>query len=484
MRKLWLLLALLLLLSGCGKAPAEVQQPEPQLVVIDLYAVNDLHGRLTDNETQPGVDELTTYLKQQTGNKILLSTGDMWQGTMESSLTGGAIITQWMNHLDFNAMILGGHEYDWGEDLIRQNLAQANFPFLAINVYSRDTDRRADYCQASVLVEVDGVQIGIIGAIGDCYAGIAAEHTREVYFKTGPELTELVKAEAQNLRSQGADFIVYAVHDGAAVTTDDTKAQPVDDQTLQSYYDTELSNGFVDLVFEADTHYRYVLQDQYGVYHLQGGANSSGIAHAKVVIDRARGISSVMLAELLPAGKYSYLEDDPIVAQLLEQYGEQLAPGNRVLGSNKQYRSGAMICQLVANLYCTKGEETWGDYDIVLGGGYISCRAPGYLPVGEVTYSQLQSLLPFDNKITLCSIRGRDLLSKFLETNNDAYYMKLSDFGKSIRDSIDPNGLYYVVTDSYTADYAYNHLTVVATYDERVFARDLVADYFAAEDLE
>ena len=35
----------------------------------------------------------------------------------------------------------------------------------------------------------------------------------------------------------------------------------------------------------------------------------------------------------------------------------------------------------------------------------------------------------------------------------------------------------YVVTDTYTAYYSYNNLTVVDTYDPAVFARDLPADY-------
>ena len=133
---------------------------------------------------------------------------------------------------------------------------------------------------------------------------------------------------------------------------------------------------------------------------------------------------------------------------------------------------------MVANLYCTKGVEKWGaEYDIVLGGGYISCRSPGYLPAGEVSYSQLQSLLPFDNQITLCSIQGRDLISKFLETDNQAYFIKTTNYGESIRSSIDPNAVYYVVTDSYSAYYSYNNMTVIDTYGDNVFARDLVADY-------
>ena len=111
----------------------------------------------------------------------------------------------------------------------------------------------------------------------------------------------------------------------------------------------------------------------------------------------------------------------------------------------------------------------------MLGGGYLSCRSPGYLPAGEVTYGQLLSLFPFDNPITLCSIRGRDLISRFWETDNAAYYVSNTAYG----DSIDPDGVYYVVTDTYSAHYAYNRMTVIDTYAADRFARDLVAEYVA-----
>ena len=150
----------------------------------------------------------------------------------------------------------------------------------------------------------------------------------------------------------------------------------------------------------------------------------------------------------------------------------------RTLGTNGQYRGSDDICQLVADLYCARGLEKWGQqYDIVLGGGFMSCRSPGYLSAGEVSYSQVQSLLPFDNQITLCSIRGRDLLSKFLETDHRAYYIKTTAYGDSIRHSVDPDGIYYVVTDSYSAYYSYNNMTVIDVYGEDIFARDLVADH-------
>ena len=486
MRKLCLMLVIFLILTGCGKGADQPpvnygdMDSEVSMVSFDIYAINDFHGKLADTDYQPGVDELSTYLKQaqQATNTILLSTGDMWQGASESNLTNGFIITEWMNEMDFTAMTVGGHEYDWGEEWIRKNGQLAEFPFLGINVYSRHTDQRVDYCQSSVVVEIEGAKVAIIGAIGDCYSSISSEHTKDIYFKTGGELTALVKEEAQKLRQGGVDFVIYAIHDGYDENTAGDEPITVSGEHLRSYYDTALSDGYVDLVFEADTHYWYVLVDEEGVYHLQSGGNNAGVSHARVLIDKARGDSYILSAELLPASKYSHMEKDATVEELLEKYSEQIAPAMKILGSNGQYRNKDSICQLVADLYCAKGVEKWADrYDIVLGGGYMSCRSPGYLPAGEVSYSQLQSLLPFDNQITLCSIQGRDLIDKFLETDHYAYYIKTTEYGESIRSSIDPGATYYVVTDSYSAYYSYNNMTVIDVYAEDIFARDLVAEH-------
>lgn len=179
-------------------------------------------------------------------------------------------------------------------------------------------------------------------------------------------------------------------------------------------------------------------------------------------------------AEILPSSEYSRGEDDPVVGQLLEKYSDEIGSAEEILGTNGRYRNKENICQLVADLYYAAGVEKWREnYQIVLGGGYISCRSPGYLPTGEVSYGQLLSLLPFDNQIMLCSISGRNLISRFLETDNSAYYICTT----AQTADIDPDGVYYLVTDSYTANYSYNRLTIIDTFDANVFARDLLANY-------
>ena len=437
MKKTILLLALLALLSGCAIQQGACAHKdsdnngvcdscrESVMTTFDLYSVNDLHGKIADGADHPGVDELTTYLEQarQTDdNLILLSTGDMWQGSAESNLTDGILTTDWMNEVGFTAMALGNHEFDWGEEAVEKNAAFAQFPLLAINIYDRDTDMPVEYCRPSVVVEFDGIQVGIIGAVGDIYSSIAPEKVADICFKTGYQLTELVKEEAQRLRAAGVDFIVYCLHDGYGQSI--PAGSFISRGNMASYYDASLSDGYVDLVFEGHTHQQYLVRDIYGVYHLQNrGDNRGGISHVEVSINTVTGDFSVDVQELVSTHAYSSLEDDPVVQELLEKYSEEIAKGTQPLGMNRKWQDSDELGQLVAELYYRLGREAWGrEYDVVLGGGLVSVRSPYHLEPGQVTYGQLHTLLPFDNDIVLCSIRGSDLLERFINSDNRKYF--------------------------------------------------------------
>ena len=443
---------------------------------LDIFTINDLHGKFADSDTQPGVDELTTYLKnakEENENTIFLSAGDMWQGSSESNLTKGLIVTDWMSEMGFSAMTLGNHEYDWGEEYVENNAELANFPFLAINIYESETNQLVDYCQPSVLVEKGEMNIGIIGAIGDCYSSISGDKVQDIYFKTGSALTNLVKAEADKLRAQGADFIIYSIHDGYGSSTSGS----ISDSQLRSYYDIALSD-YVDLVFEGHTHQRYVLTDSKGVYHLQDGGDNDGISHAQVKINFANEKSSVEKAKFVSTSVYSNLEGDPLVSNLLAKYNDEIVKAGRVLGNNDRVRNSDEILSKVAELYYQTGMERWGeDYDIVLGGGFMSARSPYNIYAGEVIYGDLMSVLPFDNQLVLCEISGAKLKSQFFETTNNRYYISYGDYGASVKNNIVSSKTYYVVTDTYSSQYAPNGMTEIARYDETTFARDLLAKF-------
>lgn len=507
-RCICILLLLMFLLAGCETQPTD-PQPQPTqtqqtqttekscaqhvdennddicdlcdgsvIIVIDFYCINDLHGRVLDSAGQPGIDEMTTYFeqaKETDDHVILLSAGDMWQGSAESNLTRGQLLVEWMNRLDFQGMALGNHEFDWGVSFIGENAQLAEFPFLAINVYDHQTNQLASFCEPSRLVECNGVQIGLIGAAGDNYSSIASDMSKGVYFKTGAALTALVKAESQKLREQGADFIVYLIHDGMGSSAyGGTVSVPA--HQLNSYYDVSLSNGYVDLVFEGHTHQRYLAKDEYGVYHLQNrGDNTGGFSHVEISIHAINGNVEVRQAELVENAKYENLEDSPVIADLLEEFKQQLGSAMDSCGKISRSVPGDNLRQLVADLYYLEGIAQWGtQYDIALGGGFVSIRKPGYLSSGEVSYGELLELFPFDNELVLCSISGRDLKKRFLETDNSNYFICCDE---TITGHIDDNATYYVVVDTYSSTYAPNRLTEVERYGAPYYARDMLANY-------
>ncbi len=444
-------------------------------VDLDFYAFNDLHGVFCDTNTNPGVDELTTYLKNayadDSAYEIVLSSGDMWQGSVESSSNKGALMTEWMNEMGFVSMTLGNHEYDWGSSYIAKNAQLANFPFLAINV--KDSNVDAPYCRSSVTVERGGVKIGIIGAVSNWKSSISGEFNEGLEFITGSALTQLVKEESVRLREEGCHFIVYSIHDGH----EGSYANVTDYTGGMGHYDTVLSRGYVDLVFEGHSHSSYVLRDEEGVYHLQGGGYNSGVSYASVSYNLVTNDYEITDTTILHRAVYAddMLVDDPIVEKLYSQYFSEEDPYGDVLGRNDASRSSNDIAKTIAQLYLAKGVELWGDeYDIVLGGGFIKCRSPYRLTAGNVTYSQLYSLLPFDNSLVLCEVTGKQLRQKMIGSSN--YYCA---YDEELPKSIEDDKLYYIVTDTYTSFYSKNMFKEVARL-ENYYARDLLKDYIAA----
>lgn len=457
--------------DGCNKSV---------MAELSFYALNDLHGKYMDTDSQPGVDEMTTYIKKlyadTTREEVLLSSGDMWQGTVESSTNKGQLMTDWMNELGFVSMTLGNHEYDWGAESIKNNGERADFALLAINVTYNG--KPVDYCQASTVVERGGIKIGVIGAIGNCLSSISGDFTEGLNFATGYALTSLVKKEATRLRSEeGCDFIVYSIHEGYGSNLSYSNAQSLSSSQM-TYYDTSLSDGYVDLVFEGHTHMYYMIRDEKGVYHLQGGGENNYISCADVSYNTVTKKYTVT-PKLIYKNAYasSSIEGDPVVREIYESYfsGDN-DPYTTVVGYNNADRGDTAICEKVAELYYNKGVAEWsGKHKITLGGGFLKSRSPYYVYAGNVTYANLFSVLTFDNDIVLGKIKGTYLKSQFInnKTTSGKYY---HIYPKVAESSINDNEDYYIVVDSYSSTFPPNHITEVARL-KGTYARDLLADF-------
>ena len=440
-------------------------EPEDTIVNLELFALNDMHGNVYDSDTGLGIAKTSTLLKtypNSIDNTIYISQGDMWQGSAVSNITRGQLVNDWMNQMGFISMTVGNHEFDWSTSYVKTNSESANFPFLGINVYDRTTDQRVDYLKPSTVINKNGAKIGVIGAIGDCYSSISGSMVQDIYFKVGDDLTSLVKEEATRLRNEElCDFIIYSLHE--------------DD----SNYDVSLSKGYVDLVLEGHSHQNYARVDSEGVYHIQSSGYNKTINYINIDLNITKDTFVINNRRSLYTNNFSSLEEDAAAKALFTKYADAVTLSEEVLGYNSSNRTSYYLRQLVADLYLEYGKGQWGSaYNIFLAGGYISCRSPYKLEEGMVTYADVYTLFPFDNTLVLCSISGYYLDKQFVTTENENYYIAYTDYGNNNRYSIDTSQTYYVITDTYSSDYASNHLTVIARYPKNNFyARDMVAQY-------
>ncbi|MGM9873924.1 MAG: bifunctional metallophosphatase/5'-nucleotidase [Bacilli bacterium] len=430
----------------------------------EIFNFNDLHGTIEDSDSTAGIERISTYIKNVKStneNTIVLSTGDMYQGGGVSNITKGLLVTDWMNELEFTSLTIGNHEFDWGVDAIYENINQADFPFLGINVYSRDTSSKVDWLDSSTTIIKDGIKFGIIGSIGDCYNSILNSRVKDYYFVVGDELTTLVKNEATRLRNEeNCQFIIYGTH------------------ADYSEYDVSLSDGYVDLVFEGHSHQNYVNTDANNVIHLQTGGYDKQISNVSLSYSSSSNSFTFTKYENIATSELLTYEKDTATTNIFVSYKDITDQLYEVIGTNSTLRNSTFLCQLVASLYLEKGLEKWNDnYDIFLAGGYLAARSPYNLEAGDVTLNDLYALFPFDNDIVLCSISGSKLKSRFL-TSVSNYYVSLSDYGNLNKDSVSDSETYYIITDTYSSEYTYNGLTYIDTYSlSGYYARDALYDY-------
>ncbi|MDO4741477.1 MAG: 5'-nucleotidase C-terminal domain-containing protein [Eubacteriales bacterium] len=173
-KKMLLCLALAVLslsLALCACAAGET--------TLTILGTSDLHGNIwgfnyEDNaETaNNGIARLYTYIQQvraENPNTILLDNGDAIQGTiMTDDLfnkypeKAHPVMTV-MNHMGYDAMTLGNHEFNWGIPAMNAILGQAEFPVLAANVRSAD----GAFVTGSgwTILEEAGIRVAVIGVV-------------------------------------------------------------------------------------------------------------------------------------------------------------------------------------------------------------------------------------------------------------------------------------------------------------------------------
>jgi len=207
------------------EAPAESPKSEEKDTVI--LHTNDVHGRIVEEKGVIGDAKLATVIEQERAKTnqttLVVDAGDAFQGLPISNSSKGEARAKILNEMDYDAMAVGNHEFDFGLDEAKKYKEILKFPLLSSNTYVDG----ARLFQASTIVDknkdVEGDEFVVIGVTTpETATKTHPKNVKGVTF-TEPieEVNKVVEEVQAKAKAEGKDYKHYVVlaHLGVDTTT-------------------------------------------------------------------------------------------------------------------------------------------------------------------------------------------------------------------------------------------------------------------------
>jgi 2',3'-cyclic-nucleotide 2'-phosphodiesterase/3'-nucleotidase len=122
--------------------PGQLLADEGHAVTISILHTTDLHGHIlptVDYDDHPdlgGLARCATQIRQwqrANPNSVLIDIGDVYQGTEIGLHAQGTTMIRCLNALNYDAWVIGNHEFDWGMEPFAECVKLSNMPVLSAN---------------------------------------------------------------------------------------------------------------------------------------------------------------------------------------------------------------------------------------------------------------------------------------------------------------------------------------------------------------
>lgn len=398
---------------------------------LNILHINDWHSRIESNnkfestcsaeeegkgECIGGAARLITALNQEREklkgqNVIFLSAGDNFQGSLFYTTYKGAAELEFLNQMKLDAMELGNHEFDDGEAALVPFLDKAQFPVLGANVHPNDKSGAAGKIKPSVVLDIGGQKIGIIGGITNDTPDLASP---------GPNITidddvKAITAEAEKLKAEGVNKIIAVTHIGYPRERDVIAKIPGIDVVVGGHSHSLLSKTDP----KAEGPYPTIVDNPDGskVPVVQAASYSKYLGEIKVVFDdngvvkEATGDPILLDKSITPdAGVLERIKalGAPIEELKNKEVSESTdaIDGSRETCRTKECAMGNLVADAILDRVQGQGTQ------IVFqnGGGLRASIDKGVVTMGEVL-----TVLPFQNTLATFELTGKDIVAS-LET--------------------------------------------------------------------
>ncbi|MGH2105331.1 5'-nucleotidase C-terminal domain-containing protein [Aerococcus urinaeequi] len=127
---------------------------------ITIAHTNDIHGRAEQANGVIGIANAAQYFEEVDAD-VIVDAGDAFQGLPLSNHDEGAAMAEAMNEACYNAMAVGNHEFDFGQDVATGYQDKTGFPVLSVNTVYADSQELV--FEPSTNVSTQGYNLGVVG---------------------------------------------------------------------------------------------------------------------------------------------------------------------------------------------------------------------------------------------------------------------------------------------------------------------------------
>jgi len=383
------------------------QDEEP--FTLTVMHTNDTHSFHEPNgDGDGGAPRQATVVEQirsEVENSILLDGGDRFTGTLFHVQYLGQDSAAIMNAIGYDAMTLGNHEFDNGDDILSEFIDAVEADVVTANVDFSESPVLADRVEPYVVYDIADTQVAVVGLVVPETA-ILSSPGDELVFEY--DLISVAQSAVDELTEQGVNKIILLTHIGLTADMEIARNVTGIDLIVGGHSHTLLSNTYA----SAFDQYPVAVQnpDEQDVLVVQAGSQTQYLGRLDLEFD-ADGVITDYEGDTIFLSRY-IAEDEEVAEILAELAGPIETLRAEVIGQSDVFLTGdRTVCRVeecnLGNLITDALRADTGAQIAITNGGGI--RAD--IDEGNVTYGEVLTVLPFGNLVSTLELTGADVIA-------------------------------------------------------------------------
>jgi 5'-nucleotidase/UDP-sugar diphosphatase len=229
-----------------------------------IFAINDPHSEI---ENFSKIKPLIDAEKAKNQKVYFVAAGDLFSGNpfVDYHEDKGFPMIDMLNKTALDVSVIGNHEFDYGQEILNERIAQANFPFILDN-FTGGTGELATI-EGSTIITKDNFSIAFIGVVETSSpGGHPLTHPKKIKGLSFTEGLDSFEAYKNLKTTDNVDLIVALTHYGSYK----------DDEILEKY-------KYVDLVVGGHNNREYGVAYANG-YKVMSGVNLNKISKTTLTV--------------------------------------------------------------------------------------------------------------------------------------------------------------------------------------------------------